>query len=178
MKKIIKYLPWALLAISIIFIGLLTIGLSQMKKDAVQQIKTIQVMEEKFKATQTTYDDQVQTLKDDLDKLQAEREVYAEQFQAAEANLNCPNRDLFKPDYSNDTGMTKALSDYLTTIEGGVIKSAIWEPMWGGTRSALFSINLTQKLGEVGYKFFVYHNDAYFKKNRVFYISKQCWLDG
>lgn len=178
MKKIIKYLPWALLAISIIFIGLLTMGLSQMKKDAVQQIKTIQVMEEKFKATQTTYDDQVQTLKDDLDKAQAERDTYAEQFKADEARLICPNRGQFKPDYTSDAGMTKALSDYLTTIEGGVIKSASWATMWEGTKSALFSINLTQKLGEVGYKFFVYHNDAYFKKNRVFYVSKQCWLDG
>ena len=180
MKKIIKYLPWVLLVISIIFSGLLYLGLSLMKKDAVQQIKTIQAMEEKFQATQTAYDAQIETLKDDLDKEQAEQAVTAEQLQAAEDSLNCPNKNLFQPDYSTDDGMAKALLEFLTTTEGGILKTSIWYHPWENTKSArleIIMINNKDKT-EVGYFFMVYHNDTYFTKNRVFSISKQCWLDG
>ena len=178
MKKIIKYLPWILFGISILCLGLLYFSLSLLKKDAVQQIKNIQAVENKFQATRTAYDAQLEMLKDNLDKAQAVRDVYAEQLQAAEDSLACPNKDLFKPDYIYDANMSKALSNYLTATEGGEIKSATWETVWEGSRSSLFTIILTQKQGEVGHKFIVYHNEAHFPKNRVFSLSRQCWLDG
>jgi len=178
MKKIIKIVSWILFGISILIIGLFTISLNIMKNDAVKQIKNIQAVENKFQATRTAYDAQLEMLKDNLDKAQAVRDVYAEQLQAAEDSLACPNKDLFKPDYIYDANMSKALSNYLTATEGGEIKSATWEKVWEGSRSALFTIILTQKQGEVGHKFIVYHNEAHFPKNRVFSLSRQCWLDG
>ena len=178
MKKIIKIVSWILFGISFLIIGLFTISLNIMKNDAVKQIKNIQAVENKFQATRTAYDAQLEMLKDNLDKAQAVRDVYAEQLQAAEDSLACPNKDLFKPDYIYDANMSKALSNYLTATEGGEIKSATWEKVWEGSRSALFTIILTQKKGEVGHKFIVYHNDANFAKNRVFSLSRQCWLDG
>ena len=178
MKKFIKYLPWILFGISFLIIGLFTISLNIMKNDAVQQIKNIQTVEEKFQATRTTYDDQLESLRDNLQKVEVARDLYAEQLQAAEDSLACPNKDLFKPDYIYDANMSKALSNYLTATEGGEIKSATWETVWEGSRSSLFTIILTQKQGEVGHKFIVYHNEAHFPKNRVFSLSRQCWLDG
>jgi len=178
MKKFIKYLPWILFGISFLIIGLFTISLNIMKNDAVQQIKNIQTVEEKFQATRTTYDDQLESLRDNLQKVEVARDLYAEQLQAAEDSLACPSKDLFKPDYIYDANMSKALSNYLTATEGGEIKSATWETVWEGSRSSLFTIILTQKQGEVGHKFIVYHNEAHFPKNRVFSLSRQCWLDG
>ena len=180
MKKFFKYLPWVLLGISILAIWILLIGINYIKKDAVQQIKNIKAVEDKFQATRTAYDAQLETLKDDLDKAQAARDVYAEQLQTAEDRLACANKNLFKPDYIDDAGMSKALSEYLTATEGGVQKTATWYHDWENTKSARLEIILIndKDKSEVGYSFIIYHNDAYFAKNRVFSISRQCWLDG
>ena len=168
------------MGIALTAIVLFVFSLNSMKKDAVQQIKNIQEIEEKYQATWTTYDTQVETLKDDLEKAEAARAVYAEQLQDAEDSLSCPNKNLFKPDYINDTGMSQALLDFLTATEGGVLKTATWYHDWENTKSARLEIILIndKDMSEVGYFFMIYHNDAYFAKNRVFSISKLCWLDG
>jgi hypothetical protein len=74
--------------------------------------------------------------------------------------------------------MSKAISEFLATTERGEFKAESWDVLWEGSKTALFTITMTLNNNEVGYKFFIYHNDAYFKKNRVFSIDKQCWLDG
>ena len=119
-------------------------------------------------------------MKDDLEKAETARAVYAEQLQAAEDSVACANKNLFKPDYIDDTGMSNAISQFLITTEGGVLKTAIWYHDWENTKSARLEIILinNKDMSEVGYFFMIYHNDAYFAKNRVFSISKQCWLDG
>jgi hypothetical protein len=177
-KKITQTLPWVLIGISIVTISFLVFSLNSMKNDAVQQIKNLQAIEAKFQSTQTAYDTQVDILKDDLDKSQAARDVYAEQLQTAEDALACANKSQFKPDYLSDTGMSKALTEFLTTTEGGEMQTASWETLWEGSKSTMFTIILTKNKTEVGYIFIVYHNDAHFAKNRVFSLSKQCWLDG
>jgi hypothetical protein len=178
MKKTIKYIPWILLGIALITIGFFAFSLNSMKLDAIQQIKNIQAVEEKFQATQNANVARLETLKVVLDKAQAERDVYAEQLQAAEDSLACTNRDLFKPNYLDDASMSKAISEFLATTERGEFKAESWDVLWEGSKTALFTITMTLNNNEVGYKFFIYHNDAYFKKNRVFSIDKQCWLDG
>ena len=178
MKKIIKYLPWILLGISLIAIGFFIFSLNSMKNDVVQQIKNIQAVEEKFQTTRTAYDAQLETLKGDLDKAQAARDVFAEQLQTAEDSLACTKKNLFKPDYFSDAGMSKALSEFLINTESGEFKTASWETLWEGSKTALFTIIMTRNKTEVSHKLIVFHNDAYFKKNRVFSIDKQCWLNG
>jgi anionic cell wall polymer biosynthesis LytR-Cps2A-Psr (LCP) family protein len=83
MKKIIKYIPWILLGIALITIGFFAFSLNSMKLDAIQQIKNIQAVEEKFQATQNANVARLETLKVVLDKAQAERDVYAEQRKTA-----------------------------------------------------------------------------------------------
>ena len=178
MKKFFRYLPWVLLGISILAIGILLIGINYMKNDAVQQIKNIKAVEDKFQATRTAWNAQQKTLKDNLDKAQAARDIYAEQLQAAEDKLACANKHLFKPDYINDDSMSKALSAFITNTRSGQFKSASPQVLWDGAKTALFTIIMVQYNSEVSYKFIVYHNSAHSVMNRVFDIEKQCWLDG
>lgn len=161
---------------------ILILSYHSLLRASVHQTLSQQNIEADFLATQTAYETRVETLLEELDKARAAREIFASQLQEAEARLNCPRRELFKPNYILDKDMELALTDFLNQTESGEVKSVKNERIWPGlgfiSRTTLFTLTMQHGEEQFQHKFIVYHIDRFFNKNRVFSIAKQCWLDG
>lgn len=182
MKKIRQNIHWILICVLAIICLILILSNNSLVRASLRQTHSQQSIEANFRATQTAYDDRVESLLNELDKAKAAREVFASQLQEAEAQLNCPRRELFKPNYILDKDMEVALTDFLNQTEVGEVKSVKNERIWPGlgfiSRTTLFTITMQRGEDQFQHKFIVYHIDRFFNKNRVFSIAKQCWLDG
>lgn len=178
MKKFVKSLPWILCAIFGLICLFFWFKMNGFKNLSIQQIREMQVNDEKFAATQSAFRAKVATLENELDKALAAKNICLEQLNDAENLLSCANKSLFKPDYLVEKNMQKALQDYIRLSQSGELVSATVEKIWPDSRTALYTLAIASGEDQILYKFIVYRNDKYFAKNRVFDIHQQCWLDG
>ena len=182
MKKFRQNIHWVIIGVLAIICLALIFSFNSLLRASVSQTRSQQSIEANFLATQTAYEARVESLLEELDRAKAAREVFASQLQEAEAMLNCPRRELFKPNYILDKDMEAALTDFLNQTEVGEVRSAKNERIWPGlgfiSRATLFTLTMQRGEEQYQHKFIVYYIDRFFNKNRVFSIAKQCWLDG
>lgn len=182
MKKILKNIHWILVGVLSVVCLILIFSFNVLLRASVSQTHNQQTIEQNFLATQTFFDNRVETLLNELDKAKAARDVYASQLEEAENKLRCSNPDLFKTNYILTDEIGKALADYLSKTEVGEIKTIKHELVWPGlgfrSRTTFYTITMSRGDDDYVHEFIVYHIDAFFSKNRVFSIGRQCWLDG
>lgn len=182
MKKLRQNIHWIIIGVLALICLILILSNNSLLRASIRQTRSQQSIESGFLATQTAYDDRVESLLKELDKARAARDIFASQLQEAESRLNCPRRELFKPNYILDKDMEAALTNFLNQTEVGEVKAVESERIWPGlgfiSRTTLFTLTMQQGEDQFQHKFIIYHIDRFFNKNRVFSIAKQCWLDG
>lgn len=195
MKKIIK---WIVIGILIVAIGVLLSLLIKTNNEKIVLNSTIDTFKDftiqtqvaQFQAaqstldsrdaTQTTLQNQIDTLQTQLVNAQTTNDSLVAENDLLQTTLYCAAKESFIPDYASNKAMSAALKTYLSNITGLQIQDATWEVIWSGsnTNTALHKVYIYKNNQRLTSPFVVFFIEQGMNlKKGVFDITNQCWLD-